>query len=112
MLRQWGREISRVESRFPVARSRNGRPDAMKQFRTRLAAKTPFSFLCFWIIGGLLNSWVAGQENAGEPSVYQVGMARFDVTPEYPIRLNGFGNRRQESEGVGQGIWAKALAIS
>ena len=84
----------------------------MKHFRTRLAAKTPFSFLCLWIIGGLLNSWVAAQESAGEPSVYQVGVARFDVTPEYPIRLNGFGNRRQESEGVGQRIWAKALAIS
>src|SRR5881394_3412119 len=44
-------------------------------------------------------------------TVYQVGVAQVDVTPEYPIRLNGFGFRRTESEGVTQRIWAKALAI-
>ena len=38
-------------------------------------------------------------------------MAKLDVTPDYPIRLNGFGNRQTESEGVTQRIWAKALAI-
>ena len=34
-----------------------------------------------------------------------------DITPNYPIRLSGFGFRRQESEGVTHPIWAKALAI-
>ncbi|MEZ6091075.1 MAG: neutral/alkaline non-lysosomal ceramidase N-terminal domain-containing protein [Pirellulaceae bacterium] len=43
---------------------------------------------------------------------YQVGLSKVDVTPEYPIRLNGFGFRREESEGVSQSIFAKALAIS
>jgi putative membrane-bound dehydrogenase-like protein len=43
---------------------------------------------------------------------YRVGVARVDITPDYPIRLNGFGFRREESEGVSQRIWAKALAIS
>jgi hypothetical protein len=42
---------------------------------------------------------------------YAVGVAAVDITPSYPIRLNGFGNRRAESEGVTQPIWAKALAI-
>lgn len=42
---------------------------------------------------------------------WQVGVARVDVTPDYPIRLNGFGFRRAESEGVTQRIWAKALAL-
>lgn len=46
------------------------------------------------------------------PDVYQVGVAKVDITPDYPIRLNGFGSRRDESEGVTQRIWAKALAIS
>lgn len=46
------------------------------------------------------------------PATYRVGVARIDVTPTYPIRLNGFGGRREESEGVGMSIWAKALAIS
>jgi putative membrane-bound dehydrogenase-like protein len=40
-----------------------------------------------------------------------VGVARIDITPSYPVRLNGFGFRRAESEGVRQQIWAKSLAI-
>src|SRR5205823_6594419 len=46
-----------------------------------------------------------------EPQTYQVGIAKIDITPSYPIRLSGFGFRRTESEGVTQRIWAKALAI-
>lgn len=42
---------------------------------------------------------------------YAVGVAVLDITPDYPIRLNGFGFRREESEGVTQPIYAKALAI-
>ena len=42
---------------------------------------------------------------------YQVGVAQIDITPAYPIRLSGFGSRRDESEGVTQSIWAKVLAF-
>ncbi len=42
---------------------------------------------------------------------YSVGVAKVDITPNYPIRLHGFGGRRAESEGITQRIWAKALAI-
>ncbi len=42
---------------------------------------------------------------------YHVGVAAIDITPNHAIRLNGFGSRRAESEGVRQRIWAKALAI-
>ena len=45
-------------------------------------------------------------------TVYSVGVAQIDITPDYPVRLSGFGFRRNESEGVTQPIWAKALAIS
>ncbi len=45
-------------------------------------------------------------------TVYSVGVAQVDITPDYPVRLSGFGFRRTESEGVTQPIWAKALAIS
>src|SRR5262249_10201496 len=41
-----------------------------------------------------------------------VGVAKIDITPDYPVRLSGFASRRNESEGVRQKIWAKALAIS
>ena len=40
-----------------------------------------------------------------------VGVARVDITPDYPVRLSGFGFRRAESEGVTHKIWAKALAV-
>jgi hypothetical protein len=42
---------------------------------------------------------------------YQVGVAAVDITPDYPVRLNGFGHRRDEFDGVTQRIWAKAIAI-
>ena len=45
---------------------------------------------------------------SGLPSV---GVARVDITPDYPIRLTGFASRKTESEGVAQRIHAKALAI-
>jgi putative membrane-bound dehydrogenase-like protein len=48
---------------------------------------------------------------AGTPDNYAVGVAKIDITPTYPIRLSGFGFRREESEGVTQRIWAKALVI-
>lgn len=40
-----------------------------------------------------------------------VGVAQVDITPDYPVRLSGFGFRRTESEGVTLRIWAKALAF-
>ncbi|RIK78457.1 MAG: dehydrogenase [Planctomycetota bacterium] len=46
-----------------------------------------------------------------QKTTYDVGVARVDVTPGYPVRLHGFGGRRAESEGVTQRIWAKALAL-
>src|SRR5512145_2247870 len=43
---------------------------------------------------------------------HRVGVAAVDITPDYPVRLSGFGFRRTESEGVTQRIWAKALAFA
>src|SRR5579871_1000262 len=48
---------------------------------------------------------------ASPSDTYNIGVARIDITPTYPIRLSGFGFRRTESDGVIQRIWAKALAI-
>jgi hypothetical protein len=41
----------------------------------------------------------------------QVGVASVDITPEYPVRLSGYGGRRLPNTGVAQHIFAKALAI-
>lgn len=49
--------------------------------------------------------------HAGAPRLPTVGVARVDITPDYPIRLTGFAVRKAESEGVAQRIHAKALAI-
>ena len=48
---------------------------------------------------------------AGNGPLISVGVARVDVTPEGPIRLNGYAVRKTESTGVSQKLWAKALAI-
>ncbi len=46
-----------------------------------------------------------------EPPLVLVGAAKVDITPEYPVRMTGYGNRTKEFEGVAQKIWVKALAI-
>ncbi|MEO7297638.1 MAG: neutral/alkaline non-lysosomal ceramidase N-terminal domain-containing protein [Verrucomicrobiota bacterium] len=46
-----------------------------------------------------------------EEAIYSVGIAKIDVTPDYPIRLNGYLARKSESDGIIQNIFAKALAI-
>src|SRR5687768_17515077 len=54
---------------------------------------------------------VASPAPAAEDSL-RVGVAQIDITPDYPVRLSGFGFRRTESEGITQKIWAKALAFA
>ncbi len=44
-------------------------------------------------------------------SAVKVGVARIDITPDYPIRLAGYMGRKTESERIEQRLWAKALAI-
>lgn len=46
-----------------------------------------------------------------EADIYHVGMAEVNITPKHPIRLNGFGGRRAESEGINHLIFARALSI-
>ena len=41
----------------------------------------------------------------------EVGVARVDITPEGPIRLHGYQSRKEESRGVAQRLYAKALAL-
>jgi hypothetical protein len=71
--------------------------------------------LRLWIALGALSA-SAISANAAEPAQsanapIPVGVAVADITPDYPVRLNGFGFRREESDGVRQRIFAKALAI-
>src|SRR5436190_8462899 len=68
-------------------------------------------WICFsGLLGatGLFSSSLPAGER--EP-LRQIGVAKIDITPSYPIRLTGYAVRKTESEGVAQHIWAKALAI-
>ncbi len=67
-------------------------------------------FAALGLLGCLLVVTAEGADDiAGD--VYAVGVAEVDITPDHPIRLNGFGFRRTESEGVEHRIHARALAI-
>ncbi len=46
-----------------------------------------------------------------DDAIYQVGAAKINITPDYPVLLHGYGGRRKESEGVILPVFAKALAI-
>lgn len=47
----------------------------------------------------------------GDAPLRPVGVARMDITPDYPIRLTGYRERLEESAGVAQRLFAKALAF-
>lgn len=46
-----------------------------------------------------------------ENRLLPIGVAKVDITPDYPVRLSGYGMRTGESEGVELQIWAKAMAF-
>lgn len=55
--------------------------------------------------------WGCGTAPAAEPAAVPVGAAVVDITPDYPIRLMGYGSRQAESEGIASRLKARALAI-
>ena len=73
---------------------------------------TSSKWLAKWVGFVLSLHLLGGSCWAQTDDVYDVGVAVVDITPDYPIRLNGFGFRRKESEGVSQRIYARALAVS
>ena len=58
-----------------------------------------------------VNRTVAAESERSTAGLIPVGVAKVDVTPDYPVRLPGYASRKTESEGVLQPLWAKALAI-
>lgn len=48
---------------------------------------------------------------AAPEAPWSVGVAKIDITPDYPVRLSGYGNRREVFESIAQRIFAKALAF-
>jgi putative membrane-bound dehydrogenase-like protein len=72
----------------------------------RIIKSVAATFLAAWLAG-------SGSSRAAdvEPDIYKVGVAEVDITPAHPVRLNGFGFRRAESEGTNHQIHARALTI-
>jgi hypothetical protein len=66
-----------------------------------------FAGLC---LGGVMFlGFVSGQLVAEESEL--VGVASVDITPDYPVRLSGYGGRRTEHVGVSQRIGLQAMAM-
>ena len=63
------------------------------------------------LISALLAFCCALPALAAKETFCPVGAAQVDITPDYPIRLSGYGARQKESEGIDQHIFAQALAI-
>lgn len=58
-----------------------------------------------------INATYRGADAAPLAEPVPIGAAVVDITPEYPVRLTGYGNRTKESEGVAAKIHARALVI-
>lgn len=65
------------------------------------------SVALFAVLGALIVSPRATADFTWRP----VGTARVDITPDYPIRLSGYGSRTNVNTDVAQRLFAKALAI-
>ncbi len=60
------------------------------------------------VLAGLI---VALSISAKDEPLLAIGVARIDITPDYPVRLHGYGGRRTNSQGVAQHLFAKAIAF-
>lgn len=68
--------------------------------------------MLLWIIACVCLSLPGVTVMAAEAGrLYQIGVARKDITPAYPIRLSGYAVRKTEATEVAQRLWTKALAI-
>ncbi|HWB02013.1 MAG TPA: neutral/alkaline non-lysosomal ceramidase N-terminal domain-containing protein [Verrucomicrobiales bacterium] len=72
----------------------------------RRSIRLPVILIPLLALAGVL----AALQNKDDPSI-MAGAAKVDITPDYPIRLSGYGGRTTVSDGVSQRLWAKALAF-
>ena len=56
----------------------------------------------------ILFSFKPGEQNMAP---VEIGTGRIDITPEYPIRLTGYGNRTKVFDSVEQKLWGKVLVL-
>lgn len=68
-----------------------------------------FKLSCLLLLFALLGTFLPAQESAS--TGWKAGAADIDITPDYPVRLSGYGSRTTEFEKVSQRLHANALAL-
>lgn len=64
-------------------------------------------FMATIVLSGFISSLSAEKQ-----SIYLVGIAKVDITPEYPVLLSGYGSRSTEPiSRVEQQLWARAIVV-
>jgi hypothetical protein len=54
----------------------------------------------------------ASEDTAQQAGEWRAGVATRDITPQQPLRMAGYANRKEPAEGAEQQLYAKALAIA
>ncbi|MEP7257172.1 MAG: neutral/alkaline non-lysosomal ceramidase N-terminal domain-containing protein [Flavitalea sp.] len=84
--------------------------DAIRFLKNGISFRYLKALAIIWSIL-LFTESVAAQKNKTSRQMIDVGVAHIDITPDGPILLAGYGERKTESEGVLQPLYAKALAF-
>lgn len=85
----------------------------MKRTERAIFAGARTAALCIlsfhlWCSGGFA---ARADDESTPPATYEVGLAKIEITPDHPVRLSGFSSRKEESDGVRQPIFARAMAL-
>ncbi|MBL7873657.1 MAG: neutral/alkaline non-lysosomal ceramidase N-terminal domain-containing protein [Cyclobacteriaceae bacterium] len=66
---------------------------------------------CFIAVAILFILISFNQAERKEIAIMEIGTGRVDITPEYPVRLTGYGNRTKVYDSVEQKLWGKVLVL-
>ena len=65
-----------------------------------------------WIVLFILSLLLSFEhEVAKADRPIEIGVSRIDITPDHPVRLTGYGARKNVYDSVEQKLWAKALVL-
>ncbi|HET6544164.1 MAG TPA: neutral/alkaline non-lysosomal ceramidase N-terminal domain-containing protein [Chryseolinea sp.] len=66
-----------------------------------------------WIAFTILSLLFSFDESVAKTNApVEIGVSRIDITPAYPVRLTGYGNRTNVFDSVEQKLWGKALVLA
>src|ERR1043166_9698866 len=84
--------------------NRRDAKDAESRERNWIARSVVLAAVCTLVC-------LSGASAAETEALREVGVAKIDITPDYPVRLSGYAVRKSESEGIAQHLWARAVAL-